>query len=100
MLYLYHRKIQRQRIHLRNYKLCELVKVSHSSSDYFVPLLLLNFIKSWCESPISHVTVMTQTLNRTLLRTVRYIFPTSYARDRHKAREPISVSRVPVCDTD
>ena len=27
MLYLYHRKIQRQRTHLRNYKLCELIKV-------------------------------------------------------------------------
>ena len=36
MLYLYHRKIQRQTTHLRNYKLCKLVK----------NMLLLNLIKS------------------------------------------------------
>ena len=40
------------RTHLRNYELCEVVKVSYSSSNYFVRLLLLNLIKSWCESPI------------------------------------------------
>ena len=51
MLYSYHRKIERQRTHLRNYKLCELVKVSY----HFVRLLLLNLIKSWCESPIGRV---------------------------------------------
>ena len=56
MLYLYHRKIERQRTHLRNHKLCELVKVSYSSSDHFaVCLLLLNLIKCWCESPIGRV---------------------------------------------
>ena len=38
MLYLHHRK--RQRTHLRNYKLWELVKVT---------MLLLNLIKSWCD---------------------------------------------------
>ena len=36
------KKIQRQRTRLCNYKLCELVKVSYSSSDYFVRLLLSN----------------------------------------------------------
>ena len=40
MLYLYHRKIQRQRTHLRNYKLT--VRASQG-------ILLLNLITSWCD---------------------------------------------------
>ena len=68
MLYLYHRKIQKQRTHLHNYKLCELVKVSYNSSDYFVRLLLLNLIKSWCESSIGRVTIITPKLGRIRLR--------------------------------
>ena len=35
--------------HLPNYKFCELVKVSYSSTHYFLRLLLLNLIKSWCD---------------------------------------------------
>ena len=67
MLYLYHRKIQRKRTNLHNYKLCELVKVSYSRSDYFVRFLLSNLIKSWCESPFGRVTIITPKLDRTRL---------------------------------
>ena len=56
MLYLYHRKIQRKRTHLHNYKLCEPVKVSYSSHVCcYWTLSSLGVI----ESPISRVTKIT-----------------------------------------
>ena len=61
MLYLYYRKIQRQRKYLRNYKLCELVNVSYNISDCF---LLLNLIKSLYKSPVGRATIITQSIDK------------------------------------
>ena len=64
MLYSYHRQIQRQTTHLRNYKLCELVKVSHSSGNNFVRCCYFKLDESLAHSSLNFLLELAMQLRK------------------------------------